>query len=121
MRGARRNRIDRHGGEIERLALQAFSDQNAASNFPLRGGKYSLYEGGLRVTAFVSGGLLPPAMRGTNISAPIHVCDWYVMEPVEKERVIFYGWVFFLISSGPPLVRPMGVHRTRAESQTKSS
>ena len=27
--------------------------------------------------AFVSGGLLPAAMRGTNISAPIHICDWY--------------------------------------------
>jgi len=55
----------------------AFSDQHAASNFPLRGGKYTLFEGGLRVTAFVSGGVLPAAMRGINISAPIHVCDWY--------------------------------------------
>ena len=25
----------------------------------------------------MSGGLLPPAMRGTNISSPIHICDWY--------------------------------------------
>ena len=29
------------------------------------------------MTAFVSGGLLPAAMRGTNISSPIHICDWY--------------------------------------------
>eukprot|EP00039_Didymoeca_costata_P025840 m.14383 g.14383 ORF g.14383 m.14383 type:complete len:493 (+) comp5075_c0_seq1:1-1479(+) len=55
----------------------AFSDQHAASNFPLRGGKYTLFEGGIRVTAFVSGGLLPSSMAGKNISAPIHVCDWY--------------------------------------------
>lgn len=55
----------------------AFSDQAAASNYPLRGGKYTLWEGGLRVTAFVSGGLLPAGMRGTNTSAPIHICDWY--------------------------------------------
>jgi arylsulfatase I/J len=55
----------------------AFSDQAAASNFPLRGGKYTLWEGGLRVSAFVTGGFLPRAMRGINISAPIHICDWY--------------------------------------------
>lgn len=30
-----------------------------------------------RPQAFVSGGLLPAAMRGTNTSAPIHICDWY--------------------------------------------
>eukprot|EP00040_Diaphanoeca_grandis_P001071 m.17406 g.17406 ORF g.17406 m.17406 type:complete len:490 (+) comp11501_c0_seq1:50-1519(+) len=55
----------------------AFSDQHAASNFPLRGGKYTLFEGGLRVSAFVTGGVLPVPMRGKNITAPIHICDWY--------------------------------------------
>jgi len=55
----------------------AFSDQRAASNFPLRGGKYQLWEGGIRGNAFVSGGILPSAMRGKNLSAPVHVCDWY--------------------------------------------
>lgn len=55
----------------------AFSDQHAASNFPLRGGKYTYFEGGIRTTAFVTGGLLPRAMWGKNISAPVHVCDWY--------------------------------------------
>merc|ERR1719201_1382260 len=46
----------------------SFSDQQAASNFPLRGGKYTEFEGGLRTNAFVSGGLLPAAMRGKNTS-----------------------------------------------------
>ena len=32
-----------------------------------------------------------------------------------KRAVKFFGWVFFLISSGSPHVRPMGVHRTRGE------
>ena len=32
-----------------------------------------------------------------------------------KRAVIFFGWVFFLISSGSPHVRPMGVHRTCGE------
>lgn len=55
----------------------AFSDQQSASNFPLRGGKYTFFEGGIRVNAFVTGGLLPVAMRGKNMSSPVHVCDWY--------------------------------------------
>lgn len=55
----------------------SFSDQAAASNFPLRGGKYTLFEGGVRVNAFVTGGLLPAAMRGKNTSAAMHVSDWY--------------------------------------------
>ena len=29
--------------------------------------------------------------------------------------MIFFGWVFFLISLGSPHVRPMGVHRTCEE------
>jgi arylsulfatase I/J len=55
----------------------SFSDQQAASNYPFRGGKYTFFEGGIRVNAFVTGGLLPPAMRGKNISSPVHICDWY--------------------------------------------
>ena len=53
--------------------------QTMASNFPLRGGKYSWLEGGIRTTAWVTGGVLPPAMRGKNLSSahPIAVCDWY--------------------------------------------
>ena len=31
----------------------------AGNNFPLRGGKYSNFQGGIRVNAFVSGGYLP--------------------------------------------------------------
>ena len=62
---------------LVRQRRPAFSDQHAASNYPLRGGKYTYFEGGLRTTAFVTGGLLPPAQRGVNISAPIHVSDWY--------------------------------------------
>ena len=50
-----------------------------ASNFPLRGGKFSWLEGGIRTTAWVTGGVLPPSMRGRNLSSahPIAVCDWH--------------------------------------------
>eukprot|EP00051_Salpingoeca_urceolata_P001933 m.45302 g.45302 ORF g.45302 m.45302 type:complete len:545 (+) comp11771_c0_seq1:114-1748(+) len=50
-----------------------------SSNYPLRGGKYSWLEGGIRTTAWVTGGVLPPSMRGRNLSSahPIAVCDWH--------------------------------------------
>jgi len=48
-----------------------------ATNAPLRGGKHTFYEGGLRVTAFVSGGALPAARRGTSWPGLAHASDWY--------------------------------------------
>eukprot|EP00730_Choanoeca_flexa_P004719 TRINITY_DN11782_c0_g1_i1.p1 TRINITY_DN11782_c0_g1~~TRINITY_DN11782_c0_g1_i1.p1 ORF type:complete len:519 (+),score=67.23 TRINITY_DN11782_c0_g1_i1:149-1558(+) len=48
-----------------------------ANNFPLRGGKGNDFEGGVRTASFVSGGLVPPAMRGTSVDGYIHVADWY--------------------------------------------
>jgi len=47
------------------------------SNFPLRGEKRTNYEGGMRVSAFVSGGLIPQHLRGTTNSIRFHIVDWY--------------------------------------------
>ncbi len=44
------------------------------SNEPLRGGKRSVYEGGVRTPAFAVWNSHFPA--GTMITAPLHVCDW---------------------------------------------
>ncbi|CAJ1355173.1 unnamed protein product [Effrenium voratum] len=51
--------------------------ENAASNWPLRGGKYGFFEGGIRVPAFVAGGYVPSQLRGTSNSGMIHIADWY--------------------------------------------
>ena len=48
-----------------------------ASNFPMRGGKSSAWEGGHRVAAFASGGFLPLSMRGRVLDGYVHVADWY--------------------------------------------
>ena len=46
-------------------------------NAPLRGGKHTFWEGGVRVEAFVAGGGLPAARRGTTWDGMAHVSDWY--------------------------------------------
>ena len=47
-----------------------------ANNFPLRGGKISNWEGGIRANALASGGFIPPARRGALESSFIEVADW---------------------------------------------
>ena len=48
---------------------------SAGNNFPLRGGKYTDFEGGTRNIAFASGGWLAPELRGTSTAEWLHVCD----------------------------------------------
>jgi len=48
-----------------------------ANNFPLRGGKMSNWEGGVRVNAFASGGFIPTERRGTVETGYITGWDWY--------------------------------------------
>jgi len=48
---------------------------NWGSNFPLRGSKFSLFEGGMRVPGFITSKLLnDPGRTSTEL---IHVTDWY--------------------------------------------
>ena len=48
----------------------------SGSNYPLRGYKLSNFEGGTRVPAFVSGGLLPAAVRGKPAEGLAAMYDW---------------------------------------------
>jgi hypothetical protein len=47
------------------------------SNYPLRGGKGGYWEGGFRVPAFISGGVIPSHLQGTIYEPVMHVSDWY--------------------------------------------
>ena len=46
-------------------------------NYPLRGGKYSSWQGGVQTPAFVSGGYLPAARRGAREAGLLHIADWW--------------------------------------------
>lgn len=59
-----------NGGEI----MTEFCGGN---NFPLRGGKFSTFEGGIRVPSFVTGGFLPLNRRGKLEENLISIADWY--------------------------------------------
>ena len=48
-----------------------------ANNWPLRGGKKSNFEGGVRVNAFVTGGLVPAARRGQVEEGFAASEDWF--------------------------------------------
>lgn len=48
----------------------------SGNNYPLRGGKTCDFEGGTRAASFISGGLIPPHLRGTINHAFLHVADW---------------------------------------------
>eukprot|EP00051_Salpingoeca_urceolata_P028419 m.486761 g.486761 ORF g.486761 m.486761 type:complete len:573 (-) comp24586_c0_seq1:69-1787(-) len=48
-----------------------------ANNYPLRGGKFSNWEGGIRVNSFVSGGAIPETRRGTTENSLVTLWDWY--------------------------------------------
>ncbi len=46
------------------------------NNFPLKGGKNSDWEGGVRTVAFVSGGFVPEVNRGAVYGGVISIADW---------------------------------------------
>ena len=50
---------------------------SAGTNWPLRGQKATMWEGGVRGVGFVAGAGIPPAVAGTTSHTLIHVTDWF--------------------------------------------
>jgi arylsulfatase B len=70
-------------GVYDNTAIVFVSDNGGnthtgSANAPFRGGKFGLYEGGVRVVGFLSGGLVPPARRGGKWDGIMHTSDWYI-------------------------------------------
>ncbi|CAE7197386.1 Arsj [Symbiodinium pilosum] len=47
------------------------------NNYPLKSGKYTDWEGGVRTNAFIGGGAVPVEKRGSTFNGVIHISDWY--------------------------------------------
>eukprot|EP00413_Alexandrium_margalefii_P010937 CAMPEP_0204530748 /NCGR_PEP_ID=MMETSP0661-20131031/10787_1 /ASSEMBLY_ACC=CAM_ASM_000606 /TAXON_ID=109239 /ORGANISM="Alexandrium margalefi, Strain AMGDE01CS-322" /LENGTH=677 /DNA_ID=CAMNT_0051536853 /DNA_START=48 /DNA_END=2081 /DNA_ORIENTATION=+ len=52
-------------------------EPGSANNYPLRGGKYSDFEGGIRTNTFISGGFVPEESRGRVHNGIVSIADWY--------------------------------------------
>merc|ERR1712176_1386398 len=50
---------------------------NCGNNYPLKGVKNSMWDGGIRSSAFASGGALPKNVRGKRSNSLIAAWDWY--------------------------------------------
>jgi len=66
-----------NGGPAYWSVEPAFPHGAGANNWPLKGSKVSAWEGGIRVAAFASGGLIPVKMRGTKLQQKMIMSDWY--------------------------------------------
>lgn len=69
-------------GHYDRTLLVMASDnggllQMEQPNMPLRGGKQSFLEGGIRVRTAVGGGYMPSALHGHTSEAVSHFVDWW--------------------------------------------
>lgn len=62
----------------------------SASNYPLLGRKCLAWEGGTRVFAAASGGMIPATLRGTSNAELMHIADWYVELYVECAGSVFF-------------------------------
>eukprot|EP01064_Diplonema_japonicum_P025124 TRINITY_DN360_c1_g2_i1.p1 TRINITY_DN360_c1_g2~~TRINITY_DN360_c1_g2_i1.p1 ORF type:complete len:487 (+),score=177.17 TRINITY_DN360_c1_g2_i1:67-1527(+) len=69
-----------NGGEVDVSMTGTSSGEvgSAGSNWPLRAGKFTLFDGGVRAVGFLQGGdrVIPSTKRGTGFKGLIHAVDW---------------------------------------------
>ena len=67
-------------GMMDNTVMILISDNGGpldhSTNYPLRGGKGTLWEGGVRVEGWVHSPLLKPSQRGTTWAGLAHSSDW---------------------------------------------
>eukprot|EP00466_Bigelowiella_natans_P019759 jgi/Bigna1/88720/estExt_fgenesh1_pg.C_370046 len=64
-------------GPLEAREDAIRNESSLANNWPLTGGKGSNWEGGIRVNALVSGGIIPQNRRGEKETGYVTAWDWY--------------------------------------------
>ena len=95
-------------------------EPGSANNYPLRGGKYSDFEGGVRTTTFISGGYVPVERRGQVHSGVVSVADWYTIfselagvEPEDSKALEANKW---LKQQGLSLLAPVDGKKGQLEA-----
>jgi hypothetical protein len=95
------DRLGTNIGKAQKETTRFLIDNGApgsGSNFPLRGYKLSNFEGGTRVAAFVSGGLLPVAVRGKVADGLAGIYDWsatFFALAVRKRSIIVFHFPYY--------------------------
>eukprot|EP00441_Pelagodinium_beii_P033851 CAMPEP_0197639640 /NCGR_PEP_ID=MMETSP1338-20131121/14202_1 /TAXON_ID=43686 ORGANISM="Pelagodinium beii, Strain RCC1491" /NCGR_SAMPLE_ID=MMETSP1338 /ASSEMBLY_ACC=CAM_ASM_000754 /LENGTH=679 /DNA_ID=CAMNT_0043212397 /DNA_START=62 /DNA_END=2101 /DNA_ORIENTATION=- len=86
-------------------------EPGSANNYPLRGGKYSDFEGGVRTNTWISGGFIPKESRGRIHNGIVSISDWYYIfselagvDPHDKEAEAANVW---LKKQGLDTLRPI--------------
>ena len=67
---------DVEGVSHEEEIVPGLGDEWSRRNFPFRGRKGQIWEGGVRVPAFVHYWMLPDEIKGTESQALLHITDW---------------------------------------------
>lgn len=91
------------------------------NNWPLRGAKFSLWEGGTRGVSLMHSPLLPKPARGTVNNGLMHASDWYntllsaahVSSPTNSTAIDSINMWPMLITPGTPSPRTILVHDIR--------
>ncbi|KAK7241105.1 sulfuric ester hydrolase [Aureococcus anophagefferens] len=86
-------------GFYDNSILVVASDNGGCSgsggyNYPYRGGKQYLYEGGIHVNAFIHSPLIPKSARGTSYQGLFHVSDWLptlILHNIDLWSLEIYG------------------------------